>query len=247
MVEWFPDSSPLPLRLPSDLFGRSAAYDDPEATWFSWAIFSRHQQMTKTYQNTNHWLVVSNMNFIFHFIYGIYNPSHWLTHIFQRGRYTTNQIIFSMYFGSQKVRRLRRKNMFPRQSRQRLRRRCCQPVDRRDEQRMRSISSFIRRGLPLHHWVEKNEEGYIYIIIYIWGYIDIIIYIYMDIWFSVLVGYSDRVGVLRHLSNIMISHSSHSTGLERLPDRAPTWRSKGRGRNRSWSSDEQWWAVMSSG
>ena len=47
------------------------------------------------------WLVVWNMAFIFQFIYGygyiiyiygIINPSHWRTHIFQRGRYTTNQI-----------------------------------------------------------------------------------------------------------------------------------------------------------
>ena len=38
----------------------------------------------------NIWLVVWNMNVIFHFIWD--NPSHWRTHIVQRGRYTTNQI-----------------------------------------------------------------------------------------------------------------------------------------------------------
>ena len=43
-------------------------------------------------------LVVWNMNFIFHNIWD--NPSHWRTHIFQRGRYTTNQLwmaIFNSY------------------------------------------------------------------------------------------------------------------------------------------------------
>ena len=33
-----------------------------------------------------------NMAFIFHFIYGLSSGTHW-THIFQRGRYTTNQSI----------------------------------------------------------------------------------------------------------------------------------------------------------
>ena len=37
------------------------------------------------------WLVVSNMAFIFHFIYGIILPIDF--HIFQRGRYTTNQYL----------------------------------------------------------------------------------------------------------------------------------------------------------
>jgi hypothetical protein len=31
------------------------------------------------------WLVVSKIWKIFHFIYEIYNPSHWRTHIFQDG------------------------------------------------------------------------------------------------------------------------------------------------------------------
>ena len=44
---------------------------------------------------TNHcWLVVSNMNFIFHFIYGMSSfPIDF--HIFQRGGSTTNQIIIN--------------------------------------------------------------------------------------------------------------------------------------------------------
>ena len=40
------------------------------------------------------WLVVSNMNFIFHFIKKGCHPSHWRTHIVQRGRSTTNQYIY---------------------------------------------------------------------------------------------------------------------------------------------------------
>jgi hypothetical protein len=43
------------------------------------------------------------MNFIFHFIYGTYmgcHPSHWRTHIFQRGRYTTNQCVLVYWWKS---------------------------------------------------------------------------------------------------------------------------------------------------
>ena len=32
-----------------------------------------------------------NMNFMFHFIYGMSSQPHWRTHIFRRGRTTTNQ------------------------------------------------------------------------------------------------------------------------------------------------------------
>ena len=45
------------------------------------------------------WLVVWNMNFIFPFSWEFHHPN-WRTHIFQRGRYTTNQIscfFFSTY------------------------------------------------------------------------------------------------------------------------------------------------------
>ena len=37
---------------------------------------------TSMYALIRYWLVVWNMNFIFHFIYGIINPSHW--HIFSK-------------------------------------------------------------------------------------------------------------------------------------------------------------------
>ena len=40
-------------------------------------------------------LVVSIIWFMFHFIYGMSSTNHWRTHIFQRGRYTTNQIHWS--------------------------------------------------------------------------------------------------------------------------------------------------------
>ena len=38
-----------------------------------------------------YWLVVRNVNFIFPFSWEFHHPNWW-THIFQRGRYTTNQI-----------------------------------------------------------------------------------------------------------------------------------------------------------
>ena len=41
----------------------------------------------------NHWLVVWNMTFIFPYI-GNFIIRNWRPHIFQRGRYTTNQIWF---------------------------------------------------------------------------------------------------------------------------------------------------------
>ena len=43
--------------------------------------------------NTYYWLVVWNMKFIFPYIGN--NHPNWRTHIFQRGRYTTNQIIIN--------------------------------------------------------------------------------------------------------------------------------------------------------
>ena len=39
-------------------------------------------------------LGVSIIWFIFHFIYGMSSTNHWRNHIFQRGRYTTNQYVY---------------------------------------------------------------------------------------------------------------------------------------------------------
>jgi hypothetical protein len=47
-------------------------------------------QCSTDLMGTIYWLVVWNMNFIFPFSWECHHPN-WRTHIFQRGRYTTNQ------------------------------------------------------------------------------------------------------------------------------------------------------------
>ena len=62
--------------------------------WFSkedgssWPCKKKSVQRLTRYCLWGHifkWLVVSNMAFIFHFIHGIYNPSHWRSPSFFRG------------------------------------------------------------------------------------------------------------------------------------------------------------------
>jgi len=53
------------------------------------------QQRATIPRSRNIWLVVSNMCYFPFHIWD--NPSHWRTHIFQRGRYTTNQYLYTKW------------------------------------------------------------------------------------------------------------------------------------------------------
>ena len=70
--------------------------------WVSWKEIPICQSLS-----IFHCLVVSNMTFIVHFIYGMSSQPHWRTHnhIFQRGRSTTNQPYHFEQFGMLNPRR----------------------------------------------------------------------------------------------------------------------------------------------
>ena len=70
-----------------EIGGKNAGF----AVFFSfWTLIS-----TKLYRTSPIWLVVSNMNFIFHFIYGnVITPTDFNSIMFQDGYCTTNQPFF---------------------------------------------------------------------------------------------------------------------------------------------------------
>ena len=59
-------------------------------------VFVVCKKYTWSHDHACNWLVVWNMNLIFHdfSIYWEFNHPNWRTHIFQRGRYTTKQLQF---------------------------------------------------------------------------------------------------------------------------------------------------------
>ena len=76
------------LSLPEGIWSAMVLFQEPlgfnDVHAFIWVLHGT---------GFNIWLVVWNMNFIFPYI-GNNNPN-WRTHIFQRGRYTTNQTCFN--------------------------------------------------------------------------------------------------------------------------------------------------------
>ena len=85
MVTWIPSIYPLYVSI-------NIAYMDP-----SWDIIVNYQYELLSYCICLHmitiWLVVSNMNFIFHFIYGMSTFPLTNSIIFQDGILTTSQIL----------------------------------------------------------------------------------------------------------------------------------------------------------
>jgi len=65
---------------------------NPSSDWFLWKVRGKSDNALD-----NHWLVVWNMAFIFHFIYGIILPIFPHKNIFQDGYCTTNQISVIAY------------------------------------------------------------------------------------------------------------------------------------------------------
>ena len=74
---------------------------DPLFFWYQWDYRPTHQLRIGPWLigpciPSRHWLVVWNMNFIFHFIHGM--SSFPLTHIFQDGYCTANQIKWPTFY-----------------------------------------------------------------------------------------------------------------------------------------------------
>ena len=81
---------PLPRRWEARGSRKPESHGD--GMWYLYIYMSWYDKYIHNIHIIYIWLVVSNMAFIFQNTWD--NPSHWRTRIFQRGRSTTNQIIY---------------------------------------------------------------------------------------------------------------------------------------------------------